>query len=68
MILSPFSVVAALTGSVERGSCGYPPDATRCCLLNQPLQVTGDSDSPVVVVRDLDNNQLVYAPGRADFM
>ncbi|CAM9619974.1 unnamed protein product [Scytosiphon promiscuus] len=33
-----------------------------------PIQVSGDSDSPVVVVRDLDNNQLVYAPGRSDFM
>ncbi|CAM9287939.1 unnamed protein product [Ectocarpus fasciculatus] len=32
-----------------------------------PIQVTGDSDSPVVVVRDLDNNQLVYAPGRSQF-
>ncbi|CAB1117736.1 unnamed protein product [Ectocarpus sp. CCAP 1310/34] len=32
-----------------------------------PIQVTGGSDSPVVVVRDLDNNQLVYAPGRSQF-
>ncbi|CAM9356204.1 unnamed protein product [Hapterophycus canaliculatus] len=34
----------------------------------RPIQVSGDSDSPVVVVRDLDNNQLVYAPGRSEFM
>ncbi|CAM9578902.1 unnamed protein product [Laminaria digitata] len=33
-----------------------------------PIRVSGDSDSPVVVVRDLDNNQLVYAPGRSEFM
>eukprot|EP00904_Undaria_pinnatifida_P009089 jgi/Undpi1/530/HiC_scaffold_10.g03994.m1 len=35
---------------------------------SNPIRVSGDSDSPVVVVRDLDNNQLVYAPGRSDFM
>ncbi|CAM9955797.1 unnamed protein product, partial [Choristocarpus tenellus] len=31
-----------------------------------PMKVEGDGaeDTPVVVVRDLDNNQLVYAHGR----
>ncbi|CAM9185052.1 unnamed protein product [Pylaiella littoralis] len=34
-----------------------------------PIEVCGEGgDSPVVVVRDLDNDTLVYAPGRSEFM
>lgn len=56
-------------------ACKYPTVRKTLCVCfagvtkTVLLQVTsGDSDSPVVVVRDLDNNQLVYAPSRAEFM